>query len=141
MLKKLKNALLPTKENDHHPYIFRREALVVVIIFVLFFEAGFLIQEFIVFKKEGFLAAVLPAFIVSLTNEVRAEGNLGSLKTSPLLSSAAQKKADDMAKRGYFSHVSPEGNPPWYWLDAVGYNYSYAGENLAVNFTDSKELL
>jgi hypothetical protein len=57
-----------------------------------------------------------------------------------LLNQAAQEKADDMAQNGYFAHTSPDGKTPWYWLDQVGYNYSYAGENLAVNFTDSQDV-
>jgi len=53
---------------------------------------------------------------------------------------AAQMKAEDMAKRGYFSHEGPLGESPWSWLDKVGYSYVYAGENLAVNFSDSVEV-
>jgi hypothetical protein len=36
--------------------------------------------------------------------------------------------------------VTPDGKQPWYWFDLVGYPYTYAGENLAVNFTDSKDV-
>jgi hypothetical protein len=36
--------------------------------------------------------------------------------------------------------VSPEGKQPWYWFGLVGYQYEYAGENLAVDFTDSKDV-
>jgi hypothetical protein len=43
-----------------------------------------------------------------------------------------------MAANGYFAHVSPTGKTPWYWLQQVGYRYSFAGENLAVDFDDSK---
>lgn len=50
-------------------------------------------------------------------------------------------KAQDMATKGYFAHTSPEGKKtPWYWLKQVGYQYQYAGENLAINFTDSKDV-
>jgi hypothetical protein len=49
-------------------------------------------------------------------------------------------KANDMATKSYFAHTSPEGKTPWYWLSQVGYNYQYAGENLAINFTDSKDV-
>jgi len=45
-----------------------------------------------------------------------------------------------MAKNGYFAHTSPDGKTPWYWLEQVGYNYQYAGENLAINFSDSKDV-
>jgi hypothetical protein len=49
-------------------------------------------------------------------------------------------KANDMATNGYFSHTSPTGKTPWYWLEQVGYNYQFAGENLAINFTDSQDV-
>ena len=45
-----------------------------------------------------------------------------------------------MDYKGYFSHNSPEGVTPWYWLRVSGYLYDTAGENLAVNFTDSKDV-
>ncbi len=128
-------------ENGHHPHLFRKEAVIFVIILVLLIESAFLTQEFVTFRRDQYLAAILPAFLVTLTNEERVQDKLGSLKVSILLSSAAGEKARDMAARGYFSHVSPEGNPPWYWLDKVGYDYTYAGENLAVNFTDSDQLV
>ena len=43
-----------------------------------------------------------------------------------------------MVLKGYFSHTSPEGLSPWHWLTEVGYQFESAGENLAVNFYDSK---
>jgi hypothetical protein len=46
-----------------------------------------------------------------------------------------------MAAKGYFSHVSPDGSTPWDWMAKVGYTYSYAGENLAVNFVDSDDVV
>lgn len=60
--------------------------------------------------------------------------------SNDLLSAAAQLKANDMAAKGYFAHVSPDGKTPWYWIDKVGYSYDYAGENLAVNFIDSADV-
>jgi uncharacterized protein YkwD len=56
------------------------------------------------------------------------------------LQAAAQEKADDMVKNGYFAHTSPLGVTPWYWFGNVGYDFSYAGENLAVNFSDSQDV-
>lgn len=144
-LKKIIQAIgdtfVPSSGNDNHPYIFRREAIVAVIAGILLIETVFLASEFVVFRKDNFLAAVLPGYVMSLTNSARANDNLKALSENLLLKEAAQKKANDMAKRGYFSHTGPDGKLPWQWLDLVGYNYSYAGENLAVNFTDTKELV
>ncbi len=87
-----------------------------------------------------YLASVLPGVLATLTNEERKGEELPELTVSPLLTQAAQMKAEDMARKGYFAHTSPEGHSPWYWIDAVGYQYNYAGENLAVNFTDSQDV-
>ncbi len=103
-------------------------------------ELLFLAQIYVVFNKSGLLADVLPAVLTSLTNEDRAKNNAAPLEQNELLNKAAQLKAEDMASRGYFSHTTPEGNLPWYFLDKVGYKYSFAGENLAINFFDSEDV-
>ena len=51
------------------------------------------------------------------------------------------EKANDMAANGYFAHVGPGGKTPWQWISASGYQYQYAGENLAVRFIDSKDVV
>jgi len=103
-------------------------------------EIVFMARTFVDFDKTGLLGAVLPAVLNSLTNQDRAENNVALLAQNALLDKAAQLKAEDMARRGYFSHTTPEGKTPWYFLDQVGYKYSAAGENLAVNFFESKDV-
>lgn len=73
------------------------------------------------------------------TNEERAGGGLAGLSLNALLNQAAQAKADDMAARDYWSHNTPEGNPPWVFFVNAGYNYQAAGENLAYGFLSSTE--
>jgi hypothetical protein len=86
-------------------------------------------------------AAVLVSEISGFTNQERQQNNLAELKVDPLLSKAAEMKAEDMAKNEYFSHISPSGKTPWFWLELVGYKYDYAGENLAINFSESKDVV
>lgn len=86
------------------------------------------------------LSAIYASVLVNLTNKDRVAANVAELKVSPLLEKAAQMKALDMATRGYFAHNTPEGLTPWYWFREAGYNYTYAGENLAVNFEESEEV-
>lgn len=90
--------------------------------------------------RHELMTLVLPSALVGLSNSEREEAKLPLLEISPKLQKAAQLKATDMAKRGYFSHYTPEGNPPWYWLEQVEYDYRSAGENLAVNFTESADV-
>ena len=44
-----------------------------------------------------------------------------------------------MAK-GYFAHNTPDGQTPWSFIAAQGYNYLAAGENLAVNFYQAEDV-
>jgi hypothetical protein len=139
MFQWLKDHFIAHEGNDHRPKILHKKNVHRIIGFVLFVEVfAFLIPSIaIVGKADG---TILPTVLSELTNQQRVEQNLPPLTISPLLNQAAQEKADDMAQNGYFAHTSPDGKTPWYWLDQVGYNYSYAGENLAVNFTDSQDV-
>ncbi len=102
--------------------------------FVLVGGVGFL-------RQHGGLASVLPGVVALLTNDARTDENLLPLRESEILARGAQMKADDMAKKGYFSHTGPEGEQPWVWFMRAGYRYQYAGENLAVNYDESEEVV
>lgn len=78
--------------------------------------------------------------ILNLVNQDRQERGLADLSFSSALNLAAQAKAQDMVLRDYFAHVSPDGTKPWQWFRSVGYNYTYAGENLAEGYTDAYDL-
>lgn len=45
-----------------------------------------------------------------------------------------------MFENNYFAHESPSGDPPWKWFKESGYVYTYAGENLAMNFVEAEEV-
>ena len=79
--------------------------------------------------------------VVKQTNDVRVRNGLGSLQLDPLLSRAAQLKAEDMAARGYFAHQAPDGRMPWDWIERAGYDYLAAAENLAVGYPTDVELI
>ncbi|MEK7564059.1 MAG: CAP domain-containing protein [Patescibacteria group bacterium] len=135
-----KKYFIPHHHNDYKPHLLRYESTVALLLILVIVEILFLFQILFVFNKTNFLASVLPAVLTSLTNEQREENNLTPLVENTLLVKAAQMKAQDMASKGYFAHVTPDGKTPWYWLDQVGYRYSSAGENLAVNFFESRDV-
>lgn len=76
--------------------------------------------------------------LLSATNSARASNGVGSLSGNGLLNASAQAKANDMAARNYWSHNTPEGSPPWVFVDAQGYSYFKLGENLATGFLDEQ---
>lgn len=135
----LKKYFIPHEHNDYKPHILRREATLLMLGIIVLAEIVFLVQIFVLFPNVKFFSYVLECVLIKETNGNRLADNLSALEVNPLLTGAAQTKAEDMASKGYFAHISPEGVTPWYWIDRVGYKYSYAGENLAINFLDSKD--
>ncbi|MSU73733.1 CAP domain-containing protein [Candidatus Kaiserbacteria bacterium] len=138
--RRLKHYLVPHKGNKFKPAVFAKESVAVLVFALFLVQSLYFFGTHIVLKNTGFTAAVLPAALTDLTNADRAAAGHARLTPDAHLTQAAQKKAEDMAAKGYFAHISPEGKSPWYWLDAVGYEYTYAGENLAINFTDSLDV-
>ncbi len=79
--------------------------------------------------------------LLSDTNAARASNGVARLKLNSKLDAAAQAKANDMASRNYWSHNTPEGNPPWIFVSAQGYSYQKLGENLAAGFADEQSTI
>ncbi len=141
--KRIKNStkklLIPNAQNDYRPHLIRRYGLLALIIFT------FVLHSFYYFYQDskilGENSDINSAELLSYTNTAREENDLEPLKTNDKLSEAANEKAADMVKEGYWSHTSPDGTTPWYWIDKVGYTYSTAGENLARGFTSSSSIV
>ncbi|MBI4034498.1 hypothetical protein HY380_01215 [Candidatus Saccharibacteria bacterium] len=75
--------------------------------------------------------------LLSSANAQRATENLPDLRLNARLDKAAQVKANDMAKRDYWSHSAPGGKSPWTFVLMQNYDYRKLGENLAAGFGDS----
>ena len=141
MWKKAQNHFTPTKENAYRPGILGRSSLVFFLALTLAVE-GFLVAGLVARESDGsFLSAVVASDIITFTNTERQGATELPLKENALLDQAAQAKAEDMATKGYFAHVAPDGTVPWAWITQAGYGYQSAGENLAVHFTDSKDVV
>lgn len=86
-------------------------------------------------------AAVSAAEVIALTNTEREEKGIVVLKRNALLDAAAQMKAEDMAEKGYYAHVSPDGVTPMFFVERAGYRYLAIGENLVVNRTEASQVV
>jgi hypothetical protein len=136
MLQKIKDHILPHRGNNFSPRLFAAESIIAIVALLVVSQAGFIIHN-IVLRHSDYMSAVLPGVLTVMTNSDRESLGIPPLKTNALLTKAAQLKADDMAAKGYFAHQDPQGKSPWHWFEQVGYEYSYAGENLAVDFSES----
>lgn len=132
---------IPHAENDHTPHLLKERTIAFLLLVVVGVFALTAVQSQLVKHNAGMMAAVLPSALTDIVNENREEGGLGALERSEKLSKAAQLKAQHMAENGYFAHFSPQGVSPWHWMNTAGYDYVYAGENLAMDFADSADVV
>lgn len=139
-MKRFRKYFVPHHSNNFHPHFFRTTGVVITIVALtgIFFLSSKLLTSL---PKIGSFAAVYSGMVIAYTNDNRqASGELAYVPND-LLTQAAQMKANDMAEKGYFAHNSPDGKAPWYWIEEAGYIHKYAGENLAIDFTDSKDVI
>jgi uncharacterized protein YkwD len=140
MFEHWKDHFHPHEGNDHKPHAYQAGGAIALSLVVLAIIAFSGLQTSFVTQSERFLSAVLPSVLIDLANDDRADEGLATLEPNEALQVAAQMKADHMAELGYFAHDAPDGTTPWEWFQAAGYEYELAGENLAVNFSDSDDV-
>lgn len=139
IIRKLKHIFIPHEHNDYKPHFFREISVASITMFAVLLLAVS-VGSNIYIKNTGMTASVLPSVLVDLTNSARASNGGSTLARSTLLEKAAQLKAQDMARLSYFAHTSPQGLTPWHWFREVGYSFIYAGENLAIDFSESVDV-
>jgi Cysteine-rich secretory protein family len=79
--------------------------------------------------------------INKLVNQARQKHELPPLSIDSKLQIAALEKANDMLRFAYWDHFSPAKRTPWKFILDAGYNYRFAGENLAKDFADEEDLV
>lgn len=133
----LKDFLIPTNRNKEKPYLLRKIAIVaytIMLLVVNYFGGIFGIDQ-------AYASSITTANVISLTNQERRAAGLPELLNNAKLSSAALAKANDMFAKQYWDHFGPNGETPWQFIRAAGYNYVYAGENLGKGFRTSEGLV
>lgn len=87
---------------------------------------------------------------LQLTNAFRAKGGacggvamppVGPLSWSDQLAASALAHAKDMAARGYFAHITPEGGRPEERMAKAGWHTMPVGENIAAGQSSPSEVV
>lgn len=138
--KRLKRYLIPSDLNDNRPQLLRPTTVAFVCLVAIVVQAAFLFGSSYIAPRSRLFGLIVANALVDETNQARVSNGIAPLHESPLLDAAAQEKANDMVANNYFAHTSPTGVTPWFWFENVGYNFTSAGENLAVNFADSQDV-
>ncbi len=135
MISFLKHLFLPRETNNYRAKILHNKSL---LLFTLFFFSAGLLMSFLRTNYPqvlGTFSNISNDQLLAITNQDRQTAGLPPLSINSELSQAAQNKANDMFSKDYWAHVSPDGTTPWVFIKNTGYNYIYAGENLARGFT------
>jgi hypothetical protein len=82
----------------------------------------------------AYVSNITPEKVIELTNKERVQVGLPEVTLDPTLTQAALAKASYMFAKNYWAHTAPDGTEPWKFVTDSGYQYRYAGENLARDF-------
>lgn len=134
----LHDHVIPHPRNNYRPHTLSNRALALYATLLISVKISVIALGVIGTPTNVDASAITKDNIFFLTNASRQANSLGTLKWNDVLARAAQKKADDMLAKGYFSHTSPDGRLPWDFITSEGYNYLTAGENLAEGFIEAE---
>ena len=140
LLNKIHHFFIPHEENNYHAHSLHTNMLSLYLLGAVMLV--FVSKNVPVFSNVlGVATDISIPKLLELTNGERAKLSLPALQINTQLSSAAERKTEDMFKKDYWSHFSPTGGSPWDFIKQSGYQYEYAGENLAKNFLYSKNVV
>ena len=88
----------------------------------------------------AYLTSITPENLIDLTNREREAQGLTPLAANQLLVKAAEDKGQAILAAQAFSHTLGDRRFSS-WIRDAGYNYSYVGENLAIDFNTGEGVI
>ncbi len=111
----------------------RRSALAIGVLFLLTSVFTLAVPVATLAWSGGTFSSTSESDLVAMTNRARASAGLKALKVDSTLHTVARWRSKDMIDRNYFSHSIPGYGKVWDKLNAIGYCYNVAGENIGWN--------
>jgi len=137
----LRHLFIPHESNNHRAKILHHSSLFLIVLALIggsfLFSFGYQHDRSVL----GISYSITSDELLIITNQKRLENGLPPLSMDSSLSQAAQRKAEDMLSKNYWAHIAPDGTTPWYFIKSSGYEYVYAGENLARGYTTSSDVI
>ena len=139
MIKFIKHYFVPHKGNNHRSKIIHNSSLLVLVVLLLFTSWLSILVNKTNPEILGISYSMSDQELLLLVNQERIEKGLSPLKMNAKLTEAAKGKANHMMQNNYWAHFAPDGTTPWKFIISSGYDYMYAGENLAKGFVNSSD--
>lgn len=134
---------IPSEKNNYRAKLLHIHLLTVYVLFLFSFMMVYKTAAAILTKGQvlGIATNITIEELLQDTNDERIKKGLTTLTYNRKLEKAAYDKAKNMFQHDYWAHYGPDGSTPWDFIRAEGYQYEYAGENLAKDFMFSKGVL
>jgi len=136
ILKIAQHFFVPSEQNNYRAKTLHIDFLTYYLILALILSFIYKTATFSNFLSTvlGIATDIKVERLFQLTNEERIKNGLKPLTYNEKLAKAAEEKAKDMFAKNYWAHYAPDGTTPWDFILSSGYQYEYAGENLAKDF-------
>lgn len=128
---------IPHKKNNHRAKLLHNFTLLILILSVSLISTLTVWMHKVNPDVLGVSYQISDRELLNITNYERAKEGLPPLTINSKLTEAAKKKGAHMIQNDYWAHFAPDGTSPWDFIKSEGYEYTYAGENLAKGFTTS----
>jgi len=125
---------IPRHTNNFRSKLLHHDFLTIYLAFALILTASVTHIQNTSGSILGYATDISPQKLFELTNQERQNAGLNPLEYNEKLANAAKKKAENMFEKDYWAHYGPSGETPWEFILSAGYQYEFAGENLAKNF-------
>jgi len=132
---------LPHPENKKRAHLISNKAIIAYCLMIVIAMTAIRMAPKFFPGVLGYASNITIKDLLDYTNNKRGEAGASNLILNQKLTEAAQQKAKNMFEKGYWAHVAPDGTDPWDFILGQKYDYIYAGENLAKNFSNSKEVV
>jgi len=135
---------IPAKSNQYQARLARPAVWSALLLATAIINGGWFYSTSQTLRVKGDSTDLSASQIISLTNQARQEHHLSLLTENAKLTEAAFAKAQNMLTTGNFNHTyqTTQGDVnPWEFITATSYQYHYAGENLARNFTSAENVV
>jgi len=130
----------PHEKNNQKPKTLHLSSLIFFLFLIIAFQSFLSLFNRIDPGVLGYASYIDSNRLLEITNQKRAEQGLAPLIINEKLQEAARQKASAMFSANCWSH-NCSGRTPWWFFKNSGYNYLYAGENLARDFADSESIV
>jgi hypothetical protein len=140
-LKFLVHLFIPHESNNQKAKFLHPSSLFLLVTILVAFQLILGVLDRAFPRVLGYAANISPAEVIGLTNFQRSQHGLNPLTENSTLDAAALAKGNDMLAKGYWAHFAPDGTTPWSFFTSFGYQYRYAGENLARDFSDATSVV